>query len=478
MRYTPDAIFPLNSIITHPTLGVGKVVEHIPPNKMDVQFGDEIRRLVCGRLSDMRPMENHRLIPPVFHGVNVRTVAEDVNSAQPNQREAGIRQSPQPTPQQSFETQKCIIRPASLVRQGNLTLYATSFRVRDIMLPGFYTIDHLDPENAKEKGYQRLLNKSRAKKLADYIISGQEDKDAFLPTSVFMATEKNIPFNSWDHTIEIVIHETCPLNIVDGQHRVEGLRMAAEKDERILDFEFPVNIAINLPEIEQMCHFLIVNTTQKTVDEGIAQRIRARLTQKINIINTPTLPKWILKSVAKGEDDKSLLYIDFLNNDARSPWYGKIRMANADTRDGSINQKSFANTIKKCVLVENNPIPKLEPERQYDIFMNYWIAITNIIGDEEASVLFKSLGSELFCKFCVPFFNKMVNMPNYTVQTMQSVLESVFENVEGEAVGVGHADFWIKGGKASGLNAGAFAKINAEMVKALHISSNTDVKEI
>jgi len=422
--------------------------------------------------------ENQHIAARMSHGMNASPAVEGVGPDQSRQWAADMCQSRQPAPRQIVTSSKCIIRPASLVRQGNLTLYATSFRVRDIMLPGFYTIDRLDPENAKERGYQRLLNKSRAKKLAEYIISGQEDRDAFLPTSVFMATEKNIPFNSWDHTIEIVLNETCPLSIVDGQHRVEGLRMAAEKDERILDFEFPVNLAINLSEIEQMCHFLIVNTTQKTVDEGIAQRIRARLTQKIDIIDTPTLPKWILKSVAKGEDEKALLYVDFLNNDTRSPWHNKIRMANADTRDGSINQQSFAKTIKKCVLVENNPIPKLEPERQYDIFLNYWVAITNIIGDEEPSVLFKSLGAELFCKFSVPFFNKMVNMPNYTVQTMQSLLESVFENVEGDAAGVGHVDFWVKGGRASGLNAGAFAKINAEMVKALHISSSVDKKEI
>jgi len=372
---------------------------------------------------------------------------------------------------------KSIIRPASLVRQGNLVLYATSLKVRDIMLQGFYSIDHLDPENANEKGYQRLLNKSRAKKLADYIVSGQETKDAFLPTSVFMATDKNIPFNAQNNTIEIVLSDICPLNIVDGQHRVEGLKMAVEKDERVLDFEIPVNIAINLQYIEQMCHFLIVNTTQKSVEEGIAQRIRARLTNLIDIEKTPNLPKWILTSVQRGEDNKALLYVDFLNDDNRSPWKGKIKMANDDSGDGSINQKSFVKAIKKYILVDDNPIPKIEPERQYNIFLNYWKAITNIIGNEEPSVLFKYNGVELFCKFCVPFFNRMVNMPNYTVQTMQTLLESVFENVEGEAVGVGHVDFWAKGGKAGGLNAGPLSRINSEMVKALHVSSSAE-KEI
>jgi hypothetical protein len=86
--------------------------------------------------------------------------------------------------------EKSIIRPASLIKQGNLILYATSLKVSDLLITNFYSIDRLDPENANEKGYQRILNKGRAKKLADYIISGQDTKDAFLPTSIFMATDK------------------------------------------------------------------------------------------------------------------------------------------------------------------------------------------------------------------------------------------------------------------------------------------------
>lgn len=371
---------------------------------------------------------------------------------------------------------KKITRPASLVKQGDLTLYATSLKVSDLTIPNFYSIERLDPENANERGYQRLLNKGRAKKLADYIVAGQETRDAFLPTSVFMATNKNIAFNPTNNTIEIDISEVGPFNIVDGQHRVEGLKMAAEKDKRVLEFDIPVNIAINLSEIEQMCHFLIVNTTQKSVEEGVAQRIRARLTKAMGVDDTPNLPKWIFSSVQKGEDEKALRYVDFLNDDKDSPWKNKIRMANDESSDGSINQKSFVKAIKKYILVANNPVFNMEnEERQHKIFSNYWKAITNILGDEEPTVLFKYNGVELFSKFCVPFFNKMVNMPDYKVSTMQSLLDQVFENIEGDATGVGHTDFWVKGGTASGLNTGALSKINTEMIKALH--KPTDVRK-
>ncbi|MEK7079509.1 MAG: DGQHR domain-containing protein, partial [Patescibacteria group bacterium] len=333
--------------------------------------------------------------------------------------------------------------------------------------------ERLDPENANEKGYQRLLNKSRAKKLADYIVAGQETKDAFLPTSIFIATDKNIAFHSDNNTIEINIDEVGPFNVVDGQHRVEGLKMAAAKDPRVLEFEVSVNIAINLSQIAQMCHFLIVNTTQKSVEEGVAQRIRARLTNAMGVDDMPNLPKWILNSVQKGEDDKALQYVDFLNNDKASPWQNKIIMANDENSDGSINQKSFVKAIKKYVLVANNPFISTQNEdRQHRIFSNYWKAITNILGDKEPTVLFKYNGVELFCKFCVPFFSKMVNMSDCKVSTMQTLLKKVFENMEGDGAGVGHVDFWVKSGTASGLNTGALSKINSEMVKALHKQSD------
>jgi DGQHR domain-containing protein len=188
---------------------------------------------------------------------------------------------------------KVIVRPAALVKQGQLTLYSTSLKVSDLLIPGFYSVETLDPESENDKGYQRLLNRSRAKRLADYIVSGQETKDAFLPTSVFMATHKNIDFNPTNNTIEIDIDTIGSFSVVDGQHRIEGLKMAAEKDSRVLDFEVPVNIAINLPKIAQMCHFLIVNTTQKSVEKGVEQRIIARLTQALEVEDIPSLPKWI-----------------------------------------------------------------------------------------------------------------------------------------------------------------------------------------
>jgi hypothetical protein len=75
-------------------------------------------------------------------------------------------------------------------------------KVRDLASSGFYNVETLDPADTNDRGYQRLLNVARAKKLADYIVQGQDSHDAFLPTSVFLATDKSIEFNEQDRTIE------------------------------------------------------------------------------------------------------------------------------------------------------------------------------------------------------------------------------------------------------------------------------------
>jgi DGQHR domain-containing protein len=367
---------------------------------------------------------------------------------------------------------KKIVIPASRVHQGTLVLYTTSMKVKDLVLDNFYSVETLDPEDANDKGYQRVLNKARAKRLADYVIKGQDNHDAFLPTSVFLATDKFIPFNDTNNTIEIDTASVGAFSVVDGQHRLEGLKMAAEKDSRVLDFEVPVNIGINLPKIHQMCHFLIVNTTQKSVDKSVEQRIIARLSDALDVEDMPSLPKWILNTVEKGEVEKAIKYADYLHETVDSPWFGKIQMANSDSDTATINQRSFVKAIVKYVLTANNPLAIVNDfEKEKKIFLNYWKAIKIVLDDGNSTVLYKYNGVELFCKFSIPFFMKLQDRGSFTVSTMETFLRACFDNVEGDYAGVGHPDWWTKGGKASFLNAGAINIVSQEMSKALHKAS-------
>jgi DGQHR domain-containing protein len=367
--------------------------------------------------------------------------------------------------------------PAAKVQQGTLSLLATAIRVGDLVRPGFYSVDTLDPEEGG-KGYQRLLNAARARRLADYVLAGQDTQDAFLPTSVFLATDKTLYLNPSNNTLTIDTDAVGPFSVVDGQHRLEGLKLAAEKDVRVLDFEVPVNIATGLTPIAQMCHFLIVNTTQKSVDKAVEQRIVARLTDAMTFEDIPSLPRWILKTVEKGEVDKALKLVDFLNTESGSPWIGKIQMANDNAAGTTVNQRSFVKSIIKFVLTANNPLGALKDfDKEKKAFLNYWKAVALILDDGEPSTLYKYNGIELFCRFSIPFFTRMFDKKNFTVETMRETLTGCFDAMDGEWAGVGHPEFWHTGGKSSFLNAAALSFIVQEMAMALHKTAvSTDMQ--
>jgi DGQHR domain-containing protein len=371
---------------------------------------------------------------------------------------------------------RIISRPAALVKQGGLKLYTTSLRVKDILTEKFYDIERLDPENPDDKGYQRLLNKARAKKLADYLLDGQDNQDAFLPTSIFLATHKDVEFDPNTNTVTFDVDLVGPFSVVDGQHRIEGLKLASEKRPELLDFEVPVNIAVNLPKIAQMCHFLIVNTTQKSVDRAVEQRIYARLTDAVTFEDVPSLPKWIRRIVESGDDEQALRIVDYLNEISDSPWHGKITMANQEGR-GATNQGTFVKAIKKYVLTASNPISVQPIEKQQKIFLNYWKALATLLDAGKPTVLYKYNGIELFARFSTPLFNKLQNMNDFKASTIEIVLREAFENLDGDYAGVGHSDWWLSGtGSATNLNHAAISKIHNELTKALHkVHTRTEI---
>jgi hypothetical protein len=63
------------------------------------------------------------------------------------------------------------------------------------------------------------------------------------------------------------------------------------------------------------------------------------------------------------------------------------------------------------------------------------------------------------------------NGGSFTVPTMQTLLKSCFENVEGDYAGIGHPEWWTTGGQAGRLNSGALNIVAQELSKALHKAS-------
>jgi DGQHR domain-containing protein len=363
-----------------------------------------------------------------------------------------------------------IRRPASRIRQGDLLLYATSLRVADLKVDGFYKIETLDA--GEGVGYQRVLNEGRAKRLADYLVDAHKAREAFLPTSIFLATDQTLSFDEATSILIIDTTKVGPFNVVDGQHRIRGLVLASEKDSDLDNFEVPVNIAVGLDEISQMCHFLIVNTTQKSVDRAIEQQIVARLTDMIDFEKTPRLPRWIQRQVEKGEDQRALAIAQYLNSEEGSPWKGRILMANSSNDSGSatINQKSFVSSLKKYILVPSNPIAAQDTDKLQKILRNYWSVVAELLIDDDdaASVLFKTNGLDLFHVVSPTVFLHLANQRDFKQDTIREVLKRGFENLPADFLAMSSPQFWYRGHEASGMNQAAIRKYAHALAGAIN----------
>lgn len=366
-----------------------------------------------------------------------------------------------------------IKRPAVKIVQGNLIFYATSFKVSHLMQQNFYRVDKLDIED-KLSGFQRVLDDNRAKKLASYLEVGIEKGDAFLPTSVFLATDKGIPYDESKYELTIDLREIGSFNVVDGQHRIEGLKLAAEKNPKIMDFEISANIAVELDDITQMAHFLIVNTTQKSVDKSVEQQIIARLTDMVDMKDIPTLPRWIERLVQRGEDSVALKIANYLNTERDSPWCGKIRMANEGKSNTSIDQKSFVTIIKNHLLSASNPLSSVhDTDKKNQIIKNYWRAISSLLqqGDQE-TVLFKTIGLEIFSMVSITMFHKLMGHGNFKEETIKNELQKALEALPSEYHQVKYPEWWQRGRGASDVNKSAARKIAHEISRAMSNNEN------
>lgn len=376
-----------------------------------------------------------------------------------------------------------IRKPAIKIEQGKRSLFLTSFSVRDFMRDNFYRVDRLDVTGST--GMQRLLNTSRARRFSKDIVDADICNEAFLPTSVFLATSGSIGYD--EEKAELFFESAehagiCPLDVVDGQHRIEGLKMAAKENDKLLDFPISVIIAHNLTEADKMLQFVTVNTKQQAVSDGVAQHIIARFTKMMEVEKLPYLPEWLKKEAEKGSDAKALDIVRYLNSEASSPWNGRIILADEPRKpQHTVNQASFVKSIKKNILSKNHPLNHFEYDKQKAILRNYWIAIRKIFVEpsDDAisnSVVFKYTGMEFFHIISTPIINYLARDRSYTEEAIKKCILSTENYLTPDVADMMSPDFWKTGSGASGLNASSAGKRAASFAEALAKAINDDIQ--
>ncbi len=371
--------------------------------------------------------------------------------------------------------EEIIRKPAVKIAQGKHTLFATSFTVADFLRgEKFYRVDKLDTEDYT--GYQRVLDEARAKSLAQDLNKASGKGEAFLPTSILLATAGNIGYNESSKEISFSVdpaENVCPFLVVDGQHRIEGLRQFSQQNPAAKNFPVAVNIATELDDAQQMLQFLVVNAKQRAVDKGLVQHIISRFTKMKGFTKIPYLPSWVDRATEKGTDAQAVDIVSYLNRESDSPWCGKIKRADDEKRlpEHTINEYPFVKSIKARILSAGNLLARIEDaEKRNKILKNYWIAVNSLFVDGDGNtVVYKTNGLIFFHLVSSEVVARCADLKNFHVETIQAIFRHAHEqDTLAEFMQPG---WWQAGEGASKINRAGIDERASAFVKMIRASS-------
>ena len=159
------------------------------------------------------------------------------------------------------------------LEQKGLKLYVGVLPARTLVDVTRVTVDQWSPSNTQ--GYQRQLTEKRVAEAAWYLMRGE----GWFPTAVLLSVRAELQFRDNESTNGVSlgtleIPDDQKIWVIDGQHRVAGLRRAIDKgDQKLADYLVPVAIVSNPNKLDEVRLFYLVNSKAKSVPADIADRI-------------------------------------------------------------------------------------------------------------------------------------------------------------------------------------------------------------
>lgn len=307
----------------------------------------------------------------------------------------------------------------------NDSFYLGCIKSSDLVLLSYVARRGQDDE---EGAVQRILNKRRISGIRDFLLEG-----GFFPNSIILNfVKKTNLVLSEDYTSVKILCEQRIAQIIDGQHRIEGLREAIKEDRTIGEMYIPIVFAIDLTTEKCAEIFLSINTEQKAVPKSLIYDLYGLM----NISNKDF-------SIERGTDIAKIV-----NDEPRSPYQNYIRYPGGRIFKGGIQLSSFVSNMRPLVKTDGefSKFSLTSLDTQANVIINYFNAIKSYYGKEWDSLknpfIFTSgfgaaidlLASKVlpYCysrkKFTESFFKEIIVIPNRSLILQESV-----KNLSGEA---------------------------------------------
>ncbi len=233
-------------------------------------------------------------------------------------------------------------------------------------------------------GYQRALSEVRLGKgkggVAGYLLNQM----GIFPTSTLVNIRKedaHVEFESRVYVGEFmetgVLHlpDSATWYVVDGQHRLEGLKTAMREEEEIKDY--PVILSLtNEDRFYEMLIFYIVNGRAKSVDTALAYEILQRMQF------SGEAPPWV-DQIMSGVDRRKAIsaeVVDILQGDENSPFKNRVReYGEAEKTEHVVTSDTLARYI--TLILKEKIFQDMYEKDIAELLERYWNAIKGIYPD-------------------------------------------------------------------------------------------------
>ena len=178
--------------------------------------------------------------------------------------------------------------------------------------------------------------------------------------------------------------------VVDGQHRLAGLRAAIEAEEglRFRDYPVPVVVTVGLDEPKEAEQFRVINETAKKVRTDLARRILA-------FSMSTREGRRQLRNQQRMWEATAAKVIDLLNSEESSPLRGRIQQPNEKkSARHTVRELSFSSSLKP--ILNTFPYQDWGDRKVADQLRDYWEAwykaVPECFDDAEEYVLLRTPG--------------------------------------------------------------------------------------
>jgi DGQHR domain-containing protein len=251
-------------------------------------------------------------------------------------------------------------------QQKGFDLYVTTMSASQLSM--VCTVDRWNP--GRDIAYQRPELKRRFAEIARYL----QREEGVLPTSILLSARPDAritiePLNDHEspQIVKISFPDRCKLWIVDGQHRLGGLREASTGNPLYAEYLVPVTIMVCEDTYSELRMFNVINTRQKPIPKDIVdQHLR-----KMREIEGPDMQ---VKTSRRDYIRARATTIIELLNTLPCPWLNSVRIPNIQGREeGTMRCHSLVVSLEP--IVEVTFVRGLSDQRLAGLLATYWRAI-------------------------------------------------------------------------------------------------------